>query len=64
MPKLIQVTFKDGQAEIVTSGFIGGDCLKETRELKEELGGDVKSQRPTAEMQQGQKQNQGLKAKG
>lgn len=46
--KQIIVTFDNGQSTIETKGFTGGDCVKETLDLKKALG-VVKSEKKTPE---------------
>lgn len=47
--KTIIVTFNGSDTTIRTSGFTGTDCLKETLELKRELGLTDLEETPTRE---------------
>lgn len=56
--KVVEILIdEDGNPEITTKGFKGGECAKFTAELVKDFGGEVKSDVPTAEMRQGGQAN-------
>jgi hypothetical protein len=57
--EIIEVTIRpDGKVEMKVSGISGMDCVAETEELAQLLGGEVEAQELTAEAYQDTEQRQ------